>query len=342
MVFHDGYREIYNLAYLNSSPDRRDLFGSNVEIAQAEEHHEFVRAALSLQDRDMSKAAPGDVRHKFRWIYLAFQERIYSGLLSLIGAGGEKYVNYVRYSHDAAWITVGFLFSFMVVSWHRGSYEFPVFYGLAFAYFSLVCLTSTSPRMFDLHTITETGLVSAGIYFAFRRHLLFFMICLVIAVANRESAVAFGLIYLIVNWPRREVWLPVLSAPVLLLLFNYDLLAQPEMRDPFTYLFPGEAGYVNFMNLHKVPLVTVLFSVCKILIVISPMLLILTAGYRNDVTQQLKYVFLLYLVIVLFGTYIGNIFPFTILVPVIVMSGTIVVMGLLDQRRQSTSPSEHG
>jgi hypothetical protein len=144
-----------------------------------------------------------------------------------------------------------------------------------------------------------------------------FLIVLVVAVANRETGVAIGMIYVILNWRWRLFYLPLTAGPVLLVLFNLDLFIQPGIYDPANFLtFADERP--NVFNLATASKSLLTGALLELLVILGPLALFVPRIDKDEMFVKLGLIGLMYLVILLFGTYIGNAFAYLLLVPPII------------------------
>jgi len=218
-----------------------------------------------------------------------------------------------------------FLFTFLSISWLRGRAKFNVFATLAGTYFGYFAFLTTTPNMADGHSIIEMALIAAGLHFSLRRQFVAFLLILFVAVANRESGAALGGIYAVINWRKPRFWLPLVLGPVMLLAINADLMRLPEFYEFSSYVYSGASGNVHFFNFWKVAVTYVGFSLLKNIVVIAPLALVLPRVWKNDLARRLCVIGGAYLCILLLGTFIGNSTPYALLVPVILLLGSLAV-----------------
>ena len=323
ILFYEGYHRIYLVANSYTTPGTVSEFPQNVARAQEEAHGTFLESVDELQRRTFADSASNDGRHKFRWLYKSAEAEVYKLVASLGGDKGAVIASYVRYLHYSLWVVVSFLFTFLAVSSLRGRAEFNVLSILAMAYFAYVAYLTATPNMADGHSIIEMATIAAGLHFSLRRRFVPFLCVLLVAVANRETGVALGGIYAVINWRKPGFWLPLVLGPVMLLAINVDLMRLPEFYEISTYIFVKETGYLSFFNFLEVPITTVVFSFLKTLVVLAPLALILPRVWRDGLARRLCVVGGAYLCILLFGTFIGNSTPYALLVPVILLLGSM-------------------
>ena len=323
ILFYEGYHRIYLNANLYTTPGAVSEFPQNVARAQEEAHGIFIESVNVLRRRTFADSGNLDGRHKFRWPYKSIEGEAYKLVASLGGDKGAVIASYVRYLHYSLWVVVSFLFTFLTVSSLRGRAEFNVLAVLAMAYFAYVAYLTTTPNMADGHSIIEMATIAAGLHFSLRRRLIAFLCVLLVAVANRETGAALGGIYAVINWRKSRFWLPLVLGPVMLLAFNADLMRLPEFYEISSYVYTGASGNVHVSNFWKLPVTYSGFSFLKNLVVIAPLALILPRVWRDGLARRLCVVGGAYLCILLFGTFIGNSTPYALLVPVILLLGSL-------------------
>ena len=323
LIFYEGYHRIYLNANFYTTSGTVSEFPQNVARAQREAHGRFLDSVKVLQRRTFAESGTNDGRHKFRWLYKTIEAEAYKLVAGLGGARGPIIASYVRYLHYASGVLVSFLFTFLSISLLRGRPEFNVLAVLAMSYFAYVAYLTTTPNMADGHSIIEMATIAAGLHFSLRRRFVAFLCVLLVAVANRETGAALGGIYAVINWPKPGFWLPLVLGPVMLLAINVDLMRLPEFYEISTYIFVKKTGYVGLFNFWEVPVTYVGFSFLKNLVVIAPLVLIPSRVWRDGLARRLCVIGGVYLCILLFGTFIGNSTPYALLVPVILLLGSL-------------------
>lgn len=314
LIFYDGYRNIHF--------DVSVLYGRGmdptqaIEVARHGQYDAFMEEVAFMNDRtNLGDVGGLDKRHKLRWAYKTAEAKIYA----FVAANSSvKMALLAKHLHYSLVVLVGLLFTLATVRRLRGGLDFNSLAFLCFAMYSYVALVSTVHRIFDQHSFIEMAAVAAGVYFALCKRWLPFLVALVVAVANRESAAVFGIIWALINWRDRLFWLPVVLAPALLALINLDLLMLPELYAVENFMVTRtNVGYINMANLGDVSASLIAFTALKTFAFLAPALVFVPAALKVPVGRRLLAVGGFYLLMLLFGTILGNLLPYAMIVPII-------------------------
>ncbi len=315
LIFYDGYRNIYYDANLMDGKDPAQSIAVHVEMARQLQYDKIINELAFIEDHSTLGAVGGlDKRHKLRWLYKSWEGKIYKAVAKV----SVRWALYANYVHNALMVTIAFFFISLSVGRIRGTMNFETLGFLAFAVYAYVALVSTVPRIFDQHSFIEMAAIAAAVYFAITRRLLAFLVVAFFAVANRETGAAIGCIYAIINWRERLFWAPLFVAPVMLILINLDLFFLPELYDAGNFIaVGGDVGYINTSNLGSVPFSLIAFTAIKTFAFLAPIPILLPKVIKKLLGRRLLLIGAFYLFILLFGTILGNLLPYAMLIPVI-------------------------
>ena len=316
LIFYDGYRMIYFYAnkYIGANPQIETSV--HIERGRKFVYDGFVGKVEFLQDRTtMGDGRSLDKRHKLRWLYKSVEAEVYKS----VAKKSLRVALYVQYLHYSLVILVGFVFTALVVRHLRGGIDFNLLAILAIVVYAWIALVSTAYRIHDQHTFIEMSVVAAGLYFSLKRQLFAVLVILFIGVANRESGVAIGAIYAIINWREKGFWLPVIFGPILLLGINMDLFLLPDFWNPSSYVVTGDKklGYINIMNLTQVSFSLLAFTALKEFTFFAPVALLVPKAVKSALGMKLVLIGSMYVAIFMFGTILGYLFPYAILIPIV-------------------------
>lgn len=271
----------------------------------------FRKQVENMHDRRLEPDSTGHQRHKLRWLYRTAEFKVYQFVAQKFGVKAALYF-YVL--HFTFWLIVAFIFICLSISIYMPKLDLHLLVVLAVFFYAFEGYYINVGHGEEAWTYVETGLVSAGLYFALRRNLPVFLCILVLATANRESGAAIGFIYPIINWPSRISLLPIFIGPLTIIVLNADFLSDPNFFRPSTYILshPSRPTLFNFWQL---PFLPVFGGVVKTGIGLTPLLLLLFPITNKALARRLRGVVLLYVAVPVLGSYLGNIFPYQMLLP---------------------------
>lgn len=319
--FYDGYRSIYLEANFLYGKNPEMGMSASVEHARQKSYDGFMKEIDFFNDRTNmgSGDEPLDKRHKLRWLYKNIEAELYKSfaLVSL------RTAIYAKYAHYALWAVVALIFIILSTMRLRGSISFEGIAFIATGLYAYVALVSTVPRMVDQHSIIEMATIAAAIYFSLNRQLVPFLGILIIGVANRETGAGLGMVYALINWRQRLFWLPMVLGPILLAAINIDLIMLPDFYESKNFMMRNGAGYINIFNFTSVPLSLIAFTGLKTFAVLAPVLVVAPHAWSSNIGRKLLLAGGYYLFVLLFGTILGNLFAYALLVPIIFALGAI-------------------
>jgi hypothetical protein len=311
-LFHTSARSIDQIAASLTAPV--EDYSQNVANAKRQFVEERIKRTETLLIRDISPPTGTlEERHKLRWLYKTLETEMYRIIENKISSSTAIYVWILHYT---LWIAIALLFIILTcVHIYPGlTKDAVIFVGVAFyAYVAFVTLSG----MEEEFTYIETATIAAGLYFALRGRFFMFLVVLFVSVANRETGVALGAVYSVINWRQvRYWWSPVFIGGAFLLGINVDLLSDPDFYNPRTFA-GGHLGRPSIQNFLSYPSETIGF-VLELSVIFSPLLFIFWRHVRDKIIVPLLVLLGIYGFILIFGTYIGNIFPYLLLAPLLI------------------------
>lgn len=315
LIFYDSYRNIYHDANLFMGEDPKTTASAHVERAVQLQYDRFMEEIDFFRERDTMQPPGLDQRHKLRWLYKTAEAWVYQSTAAKISVRAALYAKDVHY---ALAVLIALIFVVLTAEKLRGGLDFQTLSFLAFAFYAYTALVVTSHRMYDQHSLIEMAAHAAGLYFALNRRLLPFLIVLFVAVANRETGSALGVIYALINWRERMFWLPVVLGPVMLSAINADLFLLPDFYDPNNFVMTKtNIGYITLFNLTQASFPLLAFTAIKTFAFFAPAFYLVPKALKSALGRRLLLIGAFFWVVLLFGTILGYLLPYAMLVPVI-------------------------
>ena len=178
-------------------------------------------------------------------------------------------------------------------------------------------------------SIREMLAISGCIYFSLKKNLGLYLIFAIYGVLNRETGLLLTLIYPLINYKKNLYFIPILILPSVFILFNYDLILQKEFYNLDTWFVPPSIEARSIFGFYGVQY---FYCLLRIIIYILPTLLLLffTKPERNF--NLLVFIFFVYFISLLLGTPITNIYPYIILLPIMLLINSYAFKNIKGER----------
>jgi hypothetical protein len=316
LVFYDSYRTIYYDANYFEGQDPKTPSSVHVERAVRLQYDKFMDEIEFFHDRSNIEVVNLNQRHKLRWLYKTVESWVYRGIAETISVRAALYA---RDFHYALMVFITLVFIVLTAERLRGDMDLQTLVFLAVALYAYTAFFSSVHRISDQHSLIEMATHAAAIYFALNRRMLFFLAVLFVAVANRESGAALGIVYALINWRERWFWTPVVLGPVMLIAINGDLLLIPEIYDLNNFIVTKTTtvGYIHIFNLTQVPFSLLAFTAIKTFAFLSPAIYLSVKAINSELGRRLLLNGVFFLILLMLGTILGNLLPYSMLVPTI-------------------------
>ena len=280
-------------------------------LSIATQLHEKQR---SVMDREFKDGEIWTARHKLRWVYKQVETSFYK----LVEAyTSKKIVRYVSLLHYVVVFFVAYVFC-MLIAAH-------ILHGMctlrmliaSFVFLGFVSSILHIGAWQEYYTPIEMMAIAAALYSGITRNLKLFFVSVLIAVLNRESGIAVGLIYPILNPQERWVWLagPGFGIAVLA-LFNIDLLAQPEFYDVSQFIVNRGVNDITILNFYKFELSHWFPPLIHYAAFVMPIILVSRKSMNHKYGKCFLIVFTMYFIIMSVGSFIDNPFLFLMYIPI--------------------------
>jgi len=263
-----------------------------------------------------------DERKKFRWLYKSFETSVYRILertfhLNNIG----KYSVLLHY-------TIIMFMSFLLSSkifdhaqklQHKVRQDARTKIINAVIFFSIYQFVLLLTSLDEWFTFVELFALLLAIYSSLNKNILLFIVAVVIGVSNRESGMALGLIYPLLHYNQMSTRLIislVVSPFVFFTVINFDiindfyrLIIYGVNNNEFRiFLFsPSSFSHVTTGELANYFFTYIAF--------LFPLIYMLIRLPKSDLTTWIRLISIIYISIMLVGSYIGNFMLLLLLLP---------------------------
>ena len=159
----------------------------------------------------------------------------------------------------------------------------------------------------------EFFFISGCIYFSMNKKIIMFILFSIFAVANRETGILTFFIYFLLNKKNFKNFLISISPIVFFLLSNVNFF----LEYPFNFskiLFVSSKPNLTLFDIFDIDKKKSIGSLLYTLIIYFP-IIYCAKQYKIFTNINHNFLFLLYLIVVNFGTWIGNIYPQLVIVP---------------------------
>lgn len=312
--FHATSQGIREVAARLAGPD------SPIERFIPEAREDFYQGVAASADRLRLRVLNADdntlhERHKLRWLGKTLETQIYRAGYAI---GGAKLSLYARALYFSLVLGLTSFFLILCVRHFRGALSDREMFLVAVA-FSAFFLFASFGTIEEDFTPQETACIAAALYFALKRSGLWFTVAVVISILNRESGVAIGMLWPILNGLSVLGFVPFMAAIAVLLGLNYDLVSQTAFWSHETYVSAVEFERPGLFNFYRFPATQIVGAIAEILIVLSPLAVFVRWSQADEKDVRLAACVVLYLAVLMLGTYIGNIFPYLLLAPFVIV-----------------------
>ena len=275
--------------------------------------------------RDLVKQSMGhENRHYTRWVVALLDKKIIETLQKNLSSK----VAFISFCFYLAFLfSLSFLLCFLSIEIITKQKNFKS---------SLLCscvfLFYLYPLYFQIaeeFTIREVLAISGCIYFSLKRNLGLYLVFAIYGVLNRETGLLLTLIYPLINYKKNLYFIPILILPSVFILFNYDLILQKEFYNLNTWFVPPSIEARSIFGFYGVQY---FYCLLRIIIYILPTLLLLffTKPERNF--NLLVFIFFVYFISLLLGTPITNIYPYIILLPIMLLINSYAFKNIKGER----------
>ena len=282
--------------------------------------------------RDLVKQSMGyQNRHYTRWVVAQLDIKIIETLQKNLSTK-IAYISYCFYI--AFLLSLTFLLCFLSIEIITKQKNFKS--SLLCAAVFIFYLYPLNFQIQEQFSIREMLAISGCIYFSLKKNLGLYLIFAIYGVLNRETGLLLTMIYPLINYKKNFYFIPILVLPSVFFLFNYDLFFQKEFYSLDTWFLPSRTGAKSVFGFYGVQY---FYCLLRIIIYILPTLLLLffTKPERNF--NLLVFIFFVYFISLLLGTPITNIYPYIILLPIMLLINSYAFKNIKGERKGDIAKS---
>jgi hypothetical protein len=320
------------IAFFNSNARTIDALAANLQngsysqsevvgLARQKHFDGFFEKVASLNIRHPEGPVIADERHKMRWLYKTVEASVYRYVADHQGA---KAAHMLRVLHSTAYLMLTLVMTFLImtrISGRNSGNFVAVSAAVFFAWFTFTNIINFTREEF---TFVETFCIAAGVYFSLNRRLVLFLLILLLAVSNRETGAGFGMIYFIINWRSPLFWLPLITGPILLMAINADLFG-PYFQHYISVLLAPDKAKPTVFDFWTYPALMVVKSMLQLAVLLIPIAAVIWKAWGYPGAGRLGLITLIYLLVLLRGAPINNVFPYLLLLPLVLGFGAMVI-----------------
>jgi hypothetical protein len=165
----------------------------------------------------------------------------------------------------------------------------------------------------DAYSHYEFFFISACLYFSMNKKIIMFILFSCLAVANREAGILTFFLYFLFNKKNFKTFLISISPVIFFILSNISFF----LEYPFSYskiIFVSSKPDRTLFDIFSMDKKKVIGSLLFTLIIYFPVIYCVKK-YKIFTNMNYSLLFFLYVFVVNFGTFVGNIYPQLIIVP---------------------------
>ena len=330
-IFHSLGEEIAR--YFNNNLVSQEDFS----IKSQEQERLFLErrrnAALALRlgfdetiGRKLTNSTGLETRKKVRWAVNYLEAKI----IETFQKNLSPKIAYISYCFYLAFLfSLSFLLCMLSIEiiTKQKNFKSSLLYAAVFLFY----LYPLNFQIQEQFSIREMLAISGCVYFSLKRNLGLYLIFAIYGVLNRETGLLLMIIYPLINYKKNFYFIPILVLPSVFFLFNYDLFFQKEFYSLDTWFVPPRME-IESRSVFAFLGVQYFYCLLRIIIYILPTLLLLffTKPERNF--NLLVFIFFVYFISLLLGTPITNIYPYIILLPIMLLINSYAFKNIKGER----------
>ena len=265
-----------------------------------------------------------DQRKKFRWLYKKIEVSLYSFFANFNSIKLNKYIYLFHYS-----LILFFSLIFSTLLYESLAQKAGVQTKItAFVIFYLVYLVVSLIGGFnETFVYIETLSILMALYSSIKRKKILFVLSVLIGVSNRETGMALGLIYPIVNFKNisyKQMAVFMLIPPIFFTIVNIDIIQHFFALIFYSDLGEGRPTLLNLPTLLTLGVGELINTLIIYFLFFLPLAYMIRILNRRVEVGWLKYISLLYATIILFGSYFGNFILLLLFLPVYISATALV------------------
>ncbi len=263
-----------------------------------------------------------DERKKFRWLYKSFEINLYNILKKVFHLNNAG--KYLVLFHYTIIMFLSFILSMRIFNivrklQHKSAQTKQVKIINALIFFSIYQFVLLLTSLDEWFTFIELFALLLAIYSSINKNILLFILAVIIGVSNRESGMVLGLIYPLLHYKKMDILLIILLVTLPFIFFtaiNFDIIS--EFHKLILYSSVDNEFRVSLLQPSSLLYVTVGEIVSYFLTYSSflyPLIYMLIKLPKSYMMNWIRYVSVIYILIILVGSYIGNFILLLLLLP---------------------------
>lgn len=160
----------------------------------------------------------------------------------------------------------------------------------------------------------EFFFVSACLYFAMHKKIIMFILFSFLAVANRETGILTFFIYFLINKKNLKTFSVSMVPIIFFLLLNFNFFIEYPYSFNKIIFVSSDISRPNLFDIFNLDLKKSIGYLCYTLIIYGP-LIYCAIDYKIFINKNHNYLFFLFLLVLNFGTFVGNIYPQLVIIP---------------------------
>ena len=275
--------------------------------------------------RDLAKQPRGyEYRHNTRWVVAQLDKKI----IETFQKNLSTKIAYISYCFYLAFLfSLSFLLCILSIEiiTKQKNFKSSLLCTVAFIFY----LYPLNFQIQEEFSIREMLAISGCIYFSLKRNLGLYLVFAIYGVLNRETGLLLTMIYPLINYKKNFYFIPILVLPSVFFLFNYDLFFQKEFYKAHSWFATATIKEYTFLGFYGVQY---FYSILRIIIYILPTLLLLFFIKRERNCNLLIFIFFIYFITLLFGVPLTNIYPYIILLPIMLLINSYAFKNIKGER----------
>ncbi len=311
------------LACFNGVLNQSSILGKNIDLPNITEQMVNYMNERNIDWKNIEYLENRDFkqRFKYRWPFKTFEKKFYDFSYNIDNLT-NKHAALIYYSII---IFLGFIFtlksSVILLNIERENFK----YFFLILFLCLYLFIEIVSSMSETFSYVEFLCISICIFGSIKKNLYIFYIGLVLSIFNRESGIAYGILYPLINYKSLKTYITiiiVISGPFIFALLNYDIIE----FFPYFIFFGGLEERPTFMNLKSIFLLKkgeLINSLLIYLIFFVPLFYMNIKNYFNlNLIWPLSVLFVLFFIIII-GSFFGNFRVLLLFIPLYLISFTL-------------------
>ena len=278
-----------------------------------------------MNDRNINWENIGDLknrdfkqRFKYRWPFKNIENKFYENIKIFSNLSNKHYA-LIYYSII---IFLGFVFTFksseIFLDFNK---EFSKYLFLLF-FLSLYLFIEIISSMSETFSYVEFLCISICLFGALNKNLIIFFLGLLMAIANRESGMAYSILYPLINYKIYKLHnniLILISGPLIFIILNFDII----VFFPYFIIFGGIEERPTFTNLYSIYSMSkgeLISSILIYIIYFTPLIIVNIKNYLKFKLLWPICTLIILIFITIIGSFFGNFRLFLIFIPLYIVS----------------------